>query len=113
MTVLGGVELVSPFMSFRPTETLAFLLTGNLKSSTTPSAICYASPASNTLILTVEGGLCAEMTTRSLCRPRCRGKFEGWFEVGGEAVEEEDEGFEVEWGIEAEGELWRITQRKA
>ena len=34
------------------------------------------------------------------------------FEVGGEAVEVEDEGFEVEWRIEAEGKIWRITMRK-
>ena len=34
------------------------------------------------------------------------------FQVGGKAVEVEDEGFEVEWGIEAKGELWRETQRK-
>ena len=38
------------------------------------------------------------------------GKSEGFieFEVGGEAVEVEDEGFEVEWGIEAEGRLWKM-----
>ena len=34
------------------------------------------------------------------------------FEVGGEAVEVEDEGFEVEWRIEAEGKIWRIIMRK-
>ena len=34
------------------------------------------------------------------------------FEVRGEPVEAEDEGFEVEWGIEAEGKLWKITLRK-
>ena len=34
------------------------------------------------------------------------------FEVGGETVEVEDEGFEVEWGIEAEGKLKRIILRK-
>ena len=42
------------------------------------------------------------------------GKSEGFieFEVGGEAVEVENEGFEVEWGIEAVGKLWRITLRR-
>lgn len=30
------------------------------------------------------------------------------FEVGGEAVEVEDAGMQVEWGIEAQGELWMI-----
>ena len=34
------------------------------------------------------------------------------FEVWGEAVEVEDEGFEVEWEVEAEGKLWRKTLRK-
>ena len=35
------------------------------------------------------------------------------FEEGGEAVEVEDEGFQVESGIEAEVKLWRKTLRKA
>ena len=35
------------------------------------------------------------------------------FKVGGEAVEVEVEGFEVEWRIEAEGKHWRmINSRK-
>ena len=34
------------------------------------------------------------------------------FEVGGEIVEVEVEGFEMEWGIEAERKLCRITLRK-
>ena len=32
--------------------------------------------------------------------------------MGGEAVEVEVEGFEVEWRIEAEGKHWRINSRK-
>ena len=34
------------------------------------------------------------------------------FEVGEEAVEVQDEGFEAEGGIGAEERLWRITLRK-
>ena len=95
-----------PFTSFRPTEALAFLQTGPPKSSTRPSAARWAHPASNTLILTIEGGLRAAI-------PRDRGILEEGrdgglieFEVEGEAVEVEDE---LEWGIEAEGERPRIT----
>ena len=40
------------------------------------------------------------------------GRDEWLIEWGGEAVEVEDDGFEVEWGIEAEGNLWRITLRR-
>ena len=42
------------------------------------------------------------------------GKNEGWieFEARGEAVEVEDQGLEVEWGIAAEENLWRITLRR-
>ena len=40
------------------------------------------------------------------------GRDEWYIEWGGEAVEVEDDGFEVEWGIEAEGNLWRITLRR-
>ena len=35
------------------------------------------------------------------------------FEVGEEAVEVQDEGFEAEGGIEAEERLWKITLRKS
>ena len=35
------------------------------------------------------------------------------FEVGEEAVEVQNEGFEAEGGIEAEERLWRITLRKS
>ena len=35
------------------------------------------------------------------------------FEVGEEAVEVQDKGFEAEGGIEAEERLWRITLRKS
>ena len=43
------------------------------------------------------------------------GRVEGLieFEVGGEAVEVQNEGFEAEGGIEAEERLWRITLRKS
>ena len=42
------------------------------------------------------------------------GRDEWYIEWEGEAVEVEDDGFEVEWGIEAEGNLWRrrITLRR-
>ena len=68
--VLRGVGVVSqvpfesqlPFTTFRPTETLAFLFTGNLKSSTTPSAARWAHPASNTSILTVKEGVRVAIT---------------------------------------------------
>ena len=38
---------------------------------------------------------------------RVKGLIE--FEAGGEAVKVEDDRFEVERAIEAEGKLWRIT----
>ena len=40
------------------------------------------------------------------------GRDEWLIEWGVEAVEVEDDGFEVELGIEAEGNLWRITLRR-
>jgi hypothetical protein len=71
------------FLSLRPTETLAFLLTGNLKSSTTPSAARWAHPASNTSIITMEGGLCVAVARRrSVPCPRVDGSLEKGREGG-------------------------------
>ena len=96
-----------PFTSFRHMETLAFLLTVNLKSSITLSAARCAHPASNTSILTVKEGLCVETTWVRRGRVYLVRNVEGSldesrderlieFEVGVETVEVEDEGFEVE-----------------
>ena len=54
------------------------------------------------------------MDVRGVVQSLDEGRDEGLieFEVGREAAEVEDEGFEVEWRIEAEGKLWRIDLRK-
>ena len=58
----------------------------------------------------------AEMTRQRLCCQRSsdEGREEGLIEVevGGDAVEVGNEGFVMEWGMQAEGELWRIALRK-
>ena len=62
--VLSSTFLNLKFLSLRPTEILAFLLIGNLKPNTKPSATRCAHPASNTSIQTMERWLCVAVARK-------------------------------------------------